>query len=629
MRRASKLVTFELPDTKTTHVDCRVCGQPRGLSEYRFFPPDHSLRMDFCELCERREGTLTLYRRFGAYATKQIVDMVYMVARIPEAKRTLDQARLLITPEVQTEPKSVEDAVQREIARRELARRRLLYFVTSITPAYSPGWVHQDIARRLERFMQQVDRGESPRLMLAVPPRHGKSALASINFPAWVLGHHPEWPIILSSYAQELPISFSRAIRDMMKDPEYQAVFPRTKIRPDARGVEEWLTTEGGGIKAAGVGVGLTGFGGRILLADDLIKDAEAAASDVIRNNTFEWYQTVFRTRLAPGGGILMIGTRWHWHDPAGRLLEIEEQLVKAGVPDYEREGWEVISYPAVAEHDEFLMRDGTIAFDANPDDAIRLLRNKGEALHPERYPLAELVKIKHNLTASNWSALYQQSPTPAEGDFFKRDDFIYRWLPPEWRPLCRVFLTVDYAISKKQRRDFTVVGAFALDSDDNLYVLELRRGRWGTQQIVDNVLAMCEVHKPEVYAGERGQIHEAVWPLIDEALQKKRIFISVDESLVPLQDKEVRARPLQGRMQRKKLVFSFDGATKPDVYDQTERELLQFPEGVNDDIVDCLAWGARLAQNLSLPSKGHAAKAKSWKDRLQATTAGTSHMAA
>lgn len=203
-------------------------------------------------------------------------------------------------------------------------------------------------------------------------------------------------------------------------------------------------------------------------------------------------------------------------------------------------------------------------------------------------------------------------------------------WLDPAYRPLCRIFMCVDYAIGKKQRNDYTVMGIFALDSNDTLWVLDIRRGRWGTNEIATEALALVKMWKPEVYAGERGQIHMAVWPVIEKLLNKERLYISVDESLVPIQDKETRARPLQGRMQQRKLVFSYDGHTKPDIYDSTERELLQFPNGAHDDIVDCLAWGARLALNMSLPSVKAPPAKKGWEDTLRATAkiAGTSHMA-
>lgn len=622
---------FELPPAKILDAACRACGQMRPIEEYRVYRATPLLRMDFCVHCETREGTVNLYRRFNAYGTKDIVEAVFAANRVPVARRTPDQARLLVEPSAVRAPETNAEVLEREIARREMSRRRLLFYVKQMMPSYMPGWVHQDICRRLEKFMRDVEEEKSPRLILAVPPRHGKSQLASDMFPSWVLGHHPDWPIILSSYAQELPVQFSRNIRDRLADPAYQAVFPNAKVRADAKGVEAWKTTKGGGIKAIGVGGGLTGHGGRVMIADDMIKDAMEASSEVVRDNAWEWYKTVFRNRLAPGGGILLIGTRWHWLDPIGRALEADKEQEKAGAPEWERDNWEVISYPAIAEHDEYLMADGKIERDADPERALRLLRSKGEALHPERYPLNELVKIKSVYTTSNWSALYQQNPTPDEGDYFLKDDFRYRWLDPAYRRFCRIFMTVDYAIGKKERNDFTVAGVFALDANDDLYVLEIRRGRWGTLQIAQTIADMVEAHGVELYAGEQGQLHHAVWPIVERELAARRKYVSVDETLVPIQDKETRARPLQGRMQRHKLFFSYDERNRPEIYDIAEREMLQFPNGVNDDIVDMLAWGGRLALNVSLPyTKPMGRQNKSWKDELNEELRGSrSYMAA
>lgn len=605
-------------------VTCRACGEARAFEDFRVFATaPEVLHMDFCSQCEQTHGTVTLYRRFNAYGTPQIIEAVFRAVRLPEAHRTPDQVRLLVEPKKLADPEKREEVLQREFARRELARRRLIYYVKSFMPDYVPGWIHHDICRRLEKFLRDVEENKAPRLILAVPPRHGKSQLASDMFPSWVLGHHPEWPLIVASYSMELPTDFSRNIRDRLKSEEHRALFAGTQIRPDATGVEAWKTTAGGGIKFTGVGGGLTGFGGRILIADDLIKDAEAAQSEVIRNNTWSWYKMVFRSRVAPGGGILLIGTRWHWHDPTGRALDLDAALAKEGVPEYERENWEVVSYPAIAETDEHLLKDGSIfrgEIDPEDPELARTLRRRGEALHPERWPLNELKKVRNTYTVSDWSALYQQNPTPEEGDFFKKGDIRYRWLDPAYRPLCRRFITVDYAISKKQRRDFTVVGAYALDANDDLYCLEIRRGRWGTFEIANAVADMAEKHKVEIYAGEQGAIHQAVWPNIKLELDKRRIYLTVDETLTPIQDKETRARPLQGRVQRGKFYFSYDEASRPDILDVAEREMLQFPNGVNDDIVDMLAWGARLALNVSLPNaQTPPARQKSWTDNLTA----------
>jgi hypothetical protein len=625
-------VTFELP-TEEIKPECRSCGAVRPLSDFRFFRlKPEALYMDFCTYCEQREGTLTLYRRYNAYGTKEIIEAVFAASRVPEEKRNDDQVRLLVPPKAVRAPETNEEVIQRELARRELARRRLIYFVTSFDDKYTPGWLHQDIGRRLEKFLKQVELRESPRLILSVPPRHGKSRLASDMFPSWILGQHPEWEVIQAGHSLDLPVQFSRNIRDRLKDPEYQAIFPKARLRTDSQGVESWKTTSGGSYTAAGVGVGILGKGFHVGIVDDPIKDAEAASSEVIRENTWAWYQSVFRTRAAPGAGIVVIQQRWHDADLVGKLLSTQEAMLKAGVPEHEIERWEVVEYPAIANDDEHLLSTGEIWRGEllEGEENARLLRAKGEALHPERYPLSELLKIKHTQTTQMWSAMFQQNPTPDDGDFFKRGDIQHRHLPPDRRVMCRTFMTADYAIRKKQKNDFTVLGVFALDADDNLYLVDMRRGRWGTFEIAQQVVSLVKKYSPEVYAGEQGQIHYAVWPVVKKMLDKERLTVSVDETLVPTVDKEVRARPLQARTQHKRFFMSYDGLSPPHEYIETEKELLRFPNGTFDDTVDCLAWAARLALNTSLPTKRQAKPIKSWRDDLQHTVAagGESHMA-
>lgn len=192
-----------------------------------------------------------------------------------------------------------------ELAQRELCRRKLLPFIQRFRPKYMAGWVHEDICRRIERFVKQVEQGLSPRLLLMMPPRSGKSEISSRHTPAWILGQHPDWEIIAGSHTSSLSLSFSRYLRDVMRDPAYTAVFPEAKLDPSSQSVENWNLTKGGGYLAAGVGTGITGRGAHVLLLDDLVKDMEAADSITIRDNTWEWYLSTAYTRLAPGGGVL------------------------------------------------------------------------------------------------------------------------------------------------------------------------------------------------------------------------------------------------------------------------------------------------------------------------------------
>jgi len=609
--------------TDEIKIECRSCGQHRPLDEYRFFQiKPELLYMDFCVHCEQREGTLALYRRFSTYATAQIVDAVFAAARVPEEKRTDAQKLLIVEPKLDAPPKTNEELLQRELARRELCRRRLMYFTTTFDSRYTPGWVHQDVARRLERFVERVERRESPRLILCMPPRIGKSRETSDMFPSWLLGKHPEWDVVQASYGAELAEQFSRNVRDRVRDDEFVAIFPETKLRTDSQSISTWRTTSGGGYQAVGVGGPLTGRGFHVGIIDDPVKDAEAAASETIRNNIWSWFQAVFRTRAAPGAGIILIMTRWHYNDLAGKLLEQREELLRDGASTDEIDDWELVEYPAIATDDEHLLPDGRVWRGALPEDVeladCRRLRAKGEALHPERYPLRELMKTKHALTAAVWSALYQQNPTPDDGDFFKRADIKYRRLDKAYWPLCRRFITADYALRKKQRNDFTVLTAFALDWDNNLFVIGMRRGRWGTYEIARQIVEMVRTYKPEVYAGEQGQIHYAVWPVAQTALDAAKLSVSVDETLVPVTEKEVRARPLQARTQLHRLFFSYDDLAIPDEYVEAEKEMLRFPNGQFDDTVDSLSWGARLALNLSLPARPITTpKIKSWRDEL------------
>lgn len=198
-------------------------------------------------------------------------------------------------------------STKKVLADRILARRRLLHFTKMTHPRYSAGWVHDDICRRLERFSREVAEGKSPRLMLLMPPRHGKSELASIRFPAWHLGQYPHHELINVGYNLDLPMSFSRKVREVFRDPQYQAIFPQAQLDPDSQSVEKWNTTLGGGFTAAGRGGGITGKGAHILIVDDPIKDQEEADSALVREKLWDWYQSTAYTRLAPGGGVLVI----------------------------------------------------------------------------------------------------------------------------------------------------------------------------------------------------------------------------------------------------------------------------------------------------------------------------------
>lgn len=210
----------------------------------------------------------------------------------------------------------------------------LIPFVESTFPDFVTSHHHRFIAEKLEA----VESGKIDRLAIFCPPRHSKSELASRRFPAWYLGRHPDHQVICCSYGDELAMDFGRNVRDIVEGQEYSSLFPGTSIRADSRSAERWQTDQGGVYVSAGVGSGITGRGAHIALVDDPVKNREEADSETHRRRVWNWFTNVLYTRLMPGGAVILIMTRWHEDDLAGRLLEAES----AG-----GDQWEVVNLPA------------------------------------------------------------------------------------------------------------------------------------------------------------------------------------------------------------------------------------------------------------------------------------------
>lgn len=515
---------------------------------------------------------------------------------------------------------------QQEVARQLLARRHLLDFILRFRPKYMAGWVHKDICRRLERFKRDVEAKKSPRMLLMMPPRSGKSEIGSRHFAPWVLGDHPEWEIIAASHTSSLSLSFSRYIRDLMEDEAYRVVFPEASLDPASRSVENWNLKGGGGYLAAGVGTGITGRGAHILLLDDLVKDIEAADSPTIKDNTWEWYGSTAYTRLAPGGGVLGIMTWWSEDDWAGRI----QQVMATG----EGDKFEIVRYPAINEEgDEYLLEDDTIIQTNTPPARFKeFIRPHNTAVHPDRYDTEAMLRIKRNLIATGqkrvWQALYQQDPTPDDGLFFTKDQMrIYGTLPH--RRQCKVYQAWDFAISEGKESDYTVGATIYQDHKDNIYVVDVRRFRSDDSiMIVNTILDYYAEYDADVIGFEDGQIWKAMEAFFTRTCEERRLYPSF-EILKPLTDKLVRASPLRGRMQTKKVYFD----DKAPWYNKLHHELMRFPAGKHDDQVDALSWAVRLSLMFSKPKEDTAPPTqKSWRDKITSLSTGShgvSHMSA
>lgn len=249
--------------------------------------------------------------------------------------------------------------------------------------------------RQLAEVLQKVADDILKRVMIFMHPRTGKSELMSRLFPAYYLRRHPDRFVGLNSYAGDLAFTFSRAAQD-----NYLRLGDRLKSTP----VNHWLTQEGGGLWAAGVGGPITGKGFHLGLIDDPIKNAEEAASETIRAKHKDWYDSTFSTREEPGGAIVMTQTRWHEEDLAGYVL---------GKEDEEPEHWHIVHFEAIKEE---MPPEYPVTCTLEPD-----FRQPGEALVPDRYPIEKLLKFKRRMGTYFWQSLYQQRPGSFEGNIFKR----------------------------------------------------------------------------------------------------------------------------------------------------------------------------------------------------------------
>jgi len=250
------------------------------------------------------------------------------------------------------------------------ARRALLAFTEFTNPQYQRARHHELIAAKLEA----VERGEIDRLMLFLPPRHGKSELASKRFPAWCLGRNPKRQIIAASYNSDLANDFGRSVRNIVAEPEFGQVFRGVSLAADSQAANRMNTNHGGAYVSAGVGTAVTGRGAHIAIIDDPFKDRAEADSETRRESVWDWYRSTLYTRLMPGGAVAIINTRWHEDDLCGRLLESEGRIEDGGQ-------WDVLEMPAI--------------------------NSAGEALWPEWYPMPALERISRRLdTLQRWHGI-------------------------------------------------------------------------------------------------------------------------------------------------------------------------------------------------------------------------------
>lgn len=456
-------------------------------------------------------------------------------------------------------------AAAAELLARRKARRSLIQYAKYQWPGYKDAAHHRLIAEHLEK----VESGEIKRLMITMPPRHGKSMLASEFFPSWYIGKNPNNYIVTATYAQELADDFGRKVKNQIEDDAFKAIFPGVSLADDSKSAKrfhiygslggyEHSTGQRGAFYAVGVGGPLTGRGAHLLLIDDPVKNREDAESELIRKKTKDWYTSTAYTRLMPGGAIVVIQTRWHESDLAGWLQE-----------EHKHEGWVVLDLPAINE--------------------------AGEALWPEQYPLETLEQIKRALPPRDWSALYQQRPSPDTGDYFKRE-----WIkavPPEAIPprdTLSIYGASDYAVTANGG-DYTAHVIVGVDNEGRLWLLDMWRGQSSSDVWVDSFCNLVRKWKPIGWAEETGQIKSGVGPFLVKRMMETGSYVA-REQFATRGDKAVRAQSIRGRMALSGLYVSRDmpGLT------ELVSEMMSFPVGVHDDQVDALGLAGQLMDRMN-----------------------------
>lgn len=423
-----------------------------------------------------------------------------------------------------------------DMMRNSLGAYSLMFF-----KAMQFSWHHKKIIKALKR----VESGECKRLLISAPPRHSKSILVNEFFPAWAMGKKPERQIICATYGQSLSLEFGRRVKSQMTSSEYRQIFPECQVMHDSKAAERISTTARGVYHATSIGGAVTGKGADIFIIDDPVKDRQEAESEVIRENIWNWYLSVARTRLQPNGAIIIIQTRWHEMDLTGRIL-----LEDAG-----KDRWEHIHLKAIS------------------DD--------GKALWPEWMPIETLQEIKEDIKSYEWNALYQGEPAPLEGNHLKVKHLRYYERCPH---IPRLIQVIDSAIKEGKENDYTVIltlGVF----ENKIFCVDLWRDKVAYPKLKQMVREKYQQFYPtKIVIEDKASGQQLIQELSEELPIK---------SVPGIDDPIQRIGILSDYVELGRIYLPKDEAYTEDI----KAEFRAYPNGAHDDIVMTFAYGAQELQ--------------------------------
>ena len=474
---------------------------------------------------------------------------------------------------IQTKLQITKELAIRELKKRHSKQRSSIidclvhYFKEELNKDFQDNWHYREIENKLLKVLK----GEITRLIINVPPGSGKTEIITKFFPVWALATNPQLQFIVTGYSASLTQSFASEARDYYKSKTLKKIFPEiSPVRKDQDTKSEWKNEFGGKYYATGAGGSITGHRANIFIIDDPIKPDEAL-SDVKRTKVNRWYDNTVVSRLFNPlkDAIIIIMQRTHEDDLCGHLMYKEQHDTG--------EKWDTLILPAIATEDE-------------------KHRKAGEALQKNRYPIEALDKIKKSYGEANFSAQYQQDPVDKEAQYFHEEFFNYFVLKDLQSMKGRYFTIVDPAFSEKKSADYTAIvsGCFV---DDKLYICEVTNTRDDVYNIIKSITYHVQKWRSEKLGIEGVAAQIILIQMIQKEFRENGIYCVV-EKIMNNQDKESKIRSLLPYI-RQGLLFWQRGET------ELEHQLIKFPRGKHDDIIDAIQMFYSLFRIRSKSSTG------------------------
>lgn len=433
------------------------------------------------------------------------------------------------------------------------------------------------VHRALADALHKVEKAEIKKLIICMPPRTGKSEMASKQFPAWFVGRDPYRHVMIAGYNESFGRDFGKAVRGTMNSPVYQRVFPHVRLKKGSQAVDRIETEQGGVLAFVGRGGTITGRGADLFIVDDPLKGRKEADSPTMRNDVWNWFTNdVLSRAMSDQARVLVIMTRWHEDDIVGRLTDPNNPFWSAE----EAAEWKIINIPAVCETDD------------PSEDALG--RQKDEVIWPERFNLKFLLGFKRR-DPRGFMANYQQRPTPMDGELFKADMIATYSSIDEIPKKLRIYAASDHAVKEKQNNDYTVMVVVGVDERDVIWVLDVVWKRMKSDDTVEEMLKLMQKYRDQkrgiiTWYMEKNVIEDTLGPFLKTRMKETQTYVYIRGMTGHTADKVGKAQALIGRMSMQMVRFpKFAGW-----FEKAKLELLKFPRGTHDDFVDALGLVGR-----------------------------------